>query len=171
MLMVARSSTLHLLEVNMPSKDVFKLRFTQHRLGAKHRGIPFLLSLDQWKTIWIESGHWEQRGNRRDKYCMCRVGDFGAYEVGNVFIALFIDNIKQAHCGKTTTADIRAKISASKTGVKIACRQSDIDRSKQIRTPDGVFRTQQQAAMHFSVTPRTVRLRCLSSNFHDWNYA
>jgi hypothetical protein len=37
-------------------------------------------------VVWLESGHWEERGSGPDQYVMHRVGDRGPYKVGNVFI-------------------------------------------------------------------------------------
>lgn len=42
--------------------------------------------------IWEASGKWHLRGNKRGEYCMCRPGDKGAYEIGNVKIVLNEEN-------------------------------------------------------------------------------
>lgn len=70
------------------SKDVKKARsqFFDQRVSARWRGIEFKLSFDEWWEIWQKSGHWQERGRGVDKYCMARIGDKGAYEVGNVKI-------------------------------------------------------------------------------------
>jgi hypothetical protein len=68
--------------------------FTQRR-QAKARGIPFRMSFDEWWGLWLASGKWELRG--RNGYCMCRTGDLGAYEIGNVFIAKASQNVSDAH--------------------------------------------------------------------------
>lgn len=60
--------------------------FQRQRSNANLRGIPFKLNLWQWWGIWLESGHWDERGRGSDSYCMARIGDCGAYEVGNVKI-------------------------------------------------------------------------------------
>lgn len=66
--------------------------FTQQKSGAKRRGIPWNLKFWDWWTVWKESGHWEERGRSADKYVMCRFGDTGGYEVGNVYIATLRHN-------------------------------------------------------------------------------
>jgi hypothetical protein len=63
-------------------------RYTQHRLNAEKRNIPFRLSFKQWSAIWTASGKFHLCGNRRGRYCMARYGDQGAYEIGNVRICL-----------------------------------------------------------------------------------
>lgn len=73
-------------------RSAAKYRYQCHKGTAKHRGIPFLLTYEQWLEIWLESGKWHQRGWRRGQYVMARPGDKGAYEVGNVVIRLAEDN-------------------------------------------------------------------------------
>ena len=85
-------------------RDRFQKLYAQHKSNAKRRGIPFLLTLDQWKTVWLDSGKWNQRGRGIDNYCMCRVGDAGAYEVGNVFIDLHQRNVSSGSLGKPKAA-------------------------------------------------------------------
>lgn len=67
--------------------------FISQRRNAKSRGIDWNLSLWEWWTIWQESGRWEERG-RGHGYMMCRHGDIGPYEVGNVFIQTGSHNSK-----------------------------------------------------------------------------
>lgn len=66
--------------------------FTRQRHSARQRGIEWNLTLAEWLAVWIESGKWEQRGRARDSYVMCRFGDAGPYEVGNVYIATLAHN-------------------------------------------------------------------------------
>jgi hypothetical protein len=73
-----------------------KYAYNAHKCSAKKRGIPFLLTFDEWWTIWDASGNWEQRGRGRDEFCMARVKDKGAYVVGNVSICTHADNAREA---------------------------------------------------------------------------
>ena len=75
--------------------DMWKRRYTMQRLNAKARGIPFLLTFEEWQKLWLDSGRWEQRGFRRGQYVMARNGDAGAYAVGNVRICLCEDNHRE----------------------------------------------------------------------------
>lgn len=59
--------------------------YASQQQNAKRRGIEWNISLWEWWTIWQESGHWEERG-RGHGYMMCRHGDTGPYDAGNVFI-------------------------------------------------------------------------------------
>lgn len=70
--------------------------FSHQRTAAiGRRGIEWKLTLPEWWAIWEESGHWHQRGIGRG-YMMCRKGDVGPYEVGNVFIAPGFENLSAA---------------------------------------------------------------------------
>jgi hypothetical protein len=74
--------------VNNPERQAYNL----HRNNAKRRGIPFLLTFEQWNSIWRESGKWDQRGKRKGQYCMARHGDTGPYADGNVKITTKEEN-------------------------------------------------------------------------------
>ena len=65
---------------------------TQKCHATKVRGIPFLLTIEQWWDIWQQSGQWENRGPHTGQYVMSRYKDQGPYEVGNVFIQTAGDN-------------------------------------------------------------------------------
>jgi hypothetical protein len=67
-------------------------RYAVHKMNAKRRGVPFLMTFHQWWQLWLDSGKWQQRGNRRGKYCMCRFDDVGPYAIGNVYIGLYDHN-------------------------------------------------------------------------------
>lgn len=66
--------------------------FQGHKDTATQRGIPFLLTFEEWWEIWQQSGHWHQRGRKRGQYCMARCGDRGAYEASNVRIVTIAQN-------------------------------------------------------------------------------
>lgn len=61
--------------------------FVNQRSSADWRGIEWKLKLWDWWTIWDRSGKWDRRGRGSDEYVMCRFGDTGGYELGNVYIA------------------------------------------------------------------------------------
>lgn len=60
--------------------------------NAGYRGVPWRLTFWEWWQVWAESGKWEERGRGVTGYCMCRNGDEGAYEAGNVYIGTVIHN-------------------------------------------------------------------------------
>lgn len=93
-----------------------RLRYTEHRASAKRRGIPFRLTFDEWWSIWLASGYWEERGKRRGQFVMARPGDVGAYEVGNVFITTTEDNTREEMLGKKRTAETKQRMSLASKG-------------------------------------------------------
>ena len=66
------------------SQNDARRKFASHKSGAKRRGIEFKLSFEQWMDIWGDK--LDQRGVRSDQLGMCRIGDKGAYEAGNVYL-------------------------------------------------------------------------------------
>ena len=100
--------------------------FSQHGRNARRRvdvhgnPIQFKLSFDEWLSIWEKSGHLNERGAKKGQYVMSRIGDTGNYEVGNVFIQLFEDNISQGNKGKNKPKSLIhvEKHKAKVTGVK-----------------------------------------------------
>lgn len=65
--------------------------YSRHKFNSKLRGIEFNLSLKEWLEIWGEKI--PDRG--QGKLMMCRHGDRGAYEVGNVYIGTAAENVKE----------------------------------------------------------------------------
>lgn len=64
-----------------------KSKYNLHRNTAKERGIAFNLTFAEWWNLWKD--HWNERGK---SMCMCRTGDTGAYEIGNVRIDTYSNN-------------------------------------------------------------------------------
>lgn len=95
-----------------------KQKYHVHKAGAKRRGIPFNLTFEEWTSIWFTSGKWAQRGHGSDKYCMCRYGDKGAYELGNVYIATNRENGILANTGRKHTDETKIKCGLSCKGKK-----------------------------------------------------
>lgn len=84
----------------MSSYSVPFRKFKEQAKAAKQRGIEWQLTYEQWLEIWMESGKWHQRGKRIGQYVMSRKGDVGAYAVGNVFICLHSENVKDGYRNK-----------------------------------------------------------------------
>lgn len=72
-------------------------RCNQQLCAAERRGIEWKLTFNEWWKIWQDSGHWAERGQGAQKYCMCRYGDVGPYAVGNVYIATNHENNSIPH--------------------------------------------------------------------------
>lgn len=69
-------------------------KWTLQKFHAKKRGIAFLLTYEEWFNVWELSGKYHLRGKSPDSYCMGRVNDSGAYEVGNVEIVKVSNNLR-----------------------------------------------------------------------------
>ncbi len=81
-------------------KKTFQYRYTHARKAAIKRGIDWQFTLEEWKKVWVDSGHWEERGPLG--YQMCRYGDCGPYHKDNVYIAFHTQNKSDAwYNGKT----------------------------------------------------------------------
>lgn len=74
-----------------------KGRYRKQKEHAKRRGIGFKISFDEWWSVWQSSGKYELRGRGKGRYCMCRYNDSGAYEIGNVYIDEWTNNIALQH--------------------------------------------------------------------------
>lgn len=83
-----------------------KTAFRDQERNARHRGVPWRLKFWEWWQIWQCSGVMGKRGRNLGQYVMCRVGDQGAYEVGNVYIATNSHNCSAAQLRKWHGQDI-----------------------------------------------------------------
>ena len=84
------------------------------QVNARVRGIPFLMTFDQWWSIWERSGHWHKRGRKRGQYVMARYGDRGGYEVGNVRIVTVRENHAERQFRRQKSVPkLRAKLSVA----------------------------------------------------------
>ena len=78
-----------------------KQRYVAQKATSKLRGVEFKLSFEEWWKIW--EPHWEGRGV--GKLVMCRLGDSGPYEVGNVRIDTHQSNMQEWNDIKRTKDD------------------------------------------------------------------
>lgn len=67
------------------------LAFKFQKSNAAGRGIAFEMSLPEWYSAWLASGKWAERG-RGYGYCMARIGDTGAYAIGNIYFTTGAQN-------------------------------------------------------------------------------
>lgn len=86
--------------------------YVQQKTNAKKRGIPFLLTFEQWLAIWGDK--LPLRGRGRGKLVMARIGDRGPYAPGNVKIIPASANVAEGTRGERSRrtslkeADVRA---------------------------------------------------------------
>jgi len=154
--------------------------------NALTRGIPFLLSFEQWLDIWTESGKLSQRGRGAEKFCMCRHEDIGPYEVGNVFIGINRENVRAGNLGKEVPKEVREKISLANKGkphewsrgdknpmhrpevkAKISAAIGGANHYKQrgVNTPQGYFVTSKAASEALGVPKPTIEWRARHNKF------
>jgi hypothetical protein len=74
-----------------------RFAYEKRRQDAKTRGIPFLLTFEEWWSVWDESGKFAERGQHTGQYVMARHGDLGPYAVGNVRIITCNENVSEQH--------------------------------------------------------------------------
>lgn len=67
-------------------------KYMMHKHRAKQDGVKFNISFGDWLSLW-EPYLYREDGVR---YCMCRTGDSGAYEIGNVRIDTAANNNREA---------------------------------------------------------------------------
>jgi hypothetical protein len=68
--------------------------WAEQKRNARYRGVDFSLTLADFWSIWQGSSKWEERGRGASNYCMSRLHDAGAYEVGNVRIITNSENCR-----------------------------------------------------------------------------
>jgi hypothetical protein len=159
----------------------FLKAYKMHKSNARTRKIPFLLTFEQWLAIWTKSGKLNQRGRGADKFCMCRNGDVGPYEVGNVFIGTGRENVRAGNLGKLDSAETRQKKSQSMRGIphpwcagennpmhrpdvkaKISEKISGSKHyaARMVQTPQGIWGSAVECAKALNMPRPTVEWRC-----------
>jgi len=78
------------------------------------------MSFEDWLQVWIESGKYHLRGNRKGCYVMARKDDLGHYAVGNVEIIPTEENIKFAQKGEKNNQFGKTVDHASFKGTTVA---------------------------------------------------
>jgi hypothetical protein len=77
-----------------------KLRYARHRAQSKFRGIEFKFTFEEWYQWWLANGIDKNLPSdyptEHDRMCMCRLGDQGAYEPSNVYMASAVKNVVDA---------------------------------------------------------------------------
>lgn len=95
------------------NKTSLAAKYRQQKANAKKRGIDFLLTFPQWIAVWDDSGYLAMRG-RGQGYCMARIADQGAYEVGNVYICTIGENFSHSYI-LHPASDRREKAAANRS--------------------------------------------------------
>lgn len=160
--------------------------YKQHSDNAKFRGIEFNISFDDWLKVWEDSGKLSERGRGKDKYCMCRVNDIGAYAVDNVFIDTNKTNLSDGNIGKVMSEHTKNKISDANKGkerpwlkgennpmhrqdvkdkISMATKGANHYKSIGVITPSGSYSTAREAAEDMGMKKATVEWRARHNKF------
>jgi hypothetical protein len=116
--------------VNKLNDDDTYRKFYVQRTKAVSRGIRFLLTFEQWRDIWTESGHWHERGRGKANYVMARKGHAGPYEVKNVRIITQAQSISAKVWSAETRAKLRNAIARNRAKLIAARWPRHIERKK-----------------------------------------
>jgi DNA-binding CsgD family transcriptional regulator len=121
--------------------------YWRQRRSAKNRRIEWNMTFPEWCQIWADSGKWELRGRGRGRYCMARIADSGAYEVGNVRIITTEENIREGYV--TTPSAERQKVN-----VHLSLIREKQDRALELSLAG---KTNKEIALEMGISPPYVR--------------
>lgn len=75
-------------------------KYQKHKAQSKFRKIDFNLTFDEWYNWWLSHGvdkRLDIKWPPKARPCMCRIGDAGAYELGNIYFDTHNKNVKHLH--------------------------------------------------------------------------
>lgn len=125
---------------------IYFKEYNQQRRDAASRGIDWFFDFDSWLVWW--GADITLRGKGKNKLCMARKNDTGAYSPNNCYKATFADNVSDAR------KNIPYKPRQQTTFVNISASLS-----KQLKTPFGIFKSGKDAARSLGVTPAAISWR------------
>lgn len=67
----------------------------KHRAQAHFRNEPYMLSWQDWQTLWSDSS-FQQRGRRKTDLCLARIDHLGAWSMDNVIVCTRIEYLRRA---------------------------------------------------------------------------
>lgn len=147
--------------------------YKEHQRNAKRRGIPFLFSFEEWWAWWQINDHWSHRGVGKNKLVMARKGDTGPYSPENVYCTTHRGNQRDASPEARAEAVARSRktreAKGKPLGQHLAVRGFDHPRSRQVRTPAGIFGSAALAAEHYGKGPKWGTRRAASGK-DGWAY-
>lgn len=78
-----------------------KKKYARHKAQSKFRSIDFNLTFDEWYNWWLQQGVDKNQDTFKlqdpNRLCMCRYNDLGPYQLGNIYCANHVDNVKDAY--------------------------------------------------------------------------
>ena len=146
--------------------------------SSRKRGIPFRFGLLQWHRWWQEElrkiGPNAKRGLRRGEFMMCRVGDQGAYEPGNVYCGTARQNqadvtVRDPNARRLRMLGFWADRKAAGIPCHLAQRGDRHPRSRAVITPEGRYGSAALAAEAAGITRQGASARALAQ-LGGWRY-
>src|SRR6266446_3506192 len=104
--------------------DLYKAFYAQ-RQRAKQRGVVWELTFEDWIQVWIDSGHLDERGKGRGKYCMARFSDSGPYKIGNIKIIPYGQNISEQQYSEERKLQRSLRMMGNKYGIGHTCNHTE----------------------------------------------
>jgi hypothetical protein len=117
--------------------------FNHQKAGARKRKIKWNLSFNEWYNWFLSQGidrNIPQQKINGDAYCMCRIGDIGAYELDNIYLGNMRKNSSEAHTNNV---------------IKYRSGENH-QNSKKVITPIGIFASKAEATKAYKVTAPTM---------------
>jgi len=99
----------------------YKMKFYNHRVRSKRRGIPFEFTYEEWINWWGEDI--VNRGRNQGQLVMARKGDAGPYHIDNVYKTTVEQNVRDALAGKPKSKEQVEKAVLSRA---ITCQNKKI---------------------------------------------
>lgn len=131
--------------------------YREQRNNAKRRGIAFEFSLESWLEWWGDD--LQHRGRRSGQLVMARIGDVGAYEVGNVHKVTQTGNILES---RQMTVEGRHEVGRRSREAHAARKASggkhhwESQNTRRVRTALGLFDSVAAAAEAHRVARQTI---------------
>jgi hypothetical protein len=145
----------------------YKAQYNEQRKQARGRGIEWQFTYETWLDWW--GNDIVNRGRGKDKLCMARINDTGAYHPDNVYKATNSQNGIEA--SRTRPKADPANVSE---GLRLAWKNKNpslMKRCMRIKTPYGTFESQSAAARALGVTQGTIwsRMKAQPDQYYKEN--
>jgi len=117
-----------------------KTAYNSQKGHAKRRGVDFKLTFEEWFDWWQSTGHYQERGRKKDCYVMARHNDSGAYELGNIYCCTVQENARTSNKLNPRTISKKARDAATaantgRTHSKTSRDKMSASQSKWTRKP------------------------------------
>ena len=129
--------------------NLAKRKYTDHKMGARSKGIEFNISFEDWYNWWLSYGVDKNLPStytpgHRNMPCMCRKNDIGPYQLDNIYF------------------------DTSSNNVSFRNKNNPNFLNKRIKTPSGIFDSRNQAASAEGVSTNTIskRIKTRPAEYH-----